>query len=138
MLKFDQFVILSAELSHLSESENLSRTNELLTALVNNGFNPVRFEGHYKGSKESSFGIPLNQYFTLIKDNNDLNTLEMLAFDRFQQESILVQYSDGHARLHYRDHIEHIGKLRLVSKEVAEKQDSFTFYPDKGLYYATV
>lgn len=138
MLRFNQFVILSAELSHLSESENLSRTNELLTALVNNGFNPVRFEGHYKGSKESSFGIPLNQYFTLIKDNNDLNTLEMLAFDRFNQESILVQYSDGHARLHYRDHIEHLGKLRLVSKEVAEKQDSFTFYPEKGLYYATV
>lgn len=138
MQAFKEFVILSAELSHLSESENLSRTNELLTALVNNGFNPVRFEGHYKGSKESSFGIPLNQYFTLIKSSNDLNTLEMLAFDRFQQESILVQYSDGHSRLHYRDHVEYIGKLRLVSKEVAEKQNSFTFYPERGLYYATV
>ena len=138
MQAFKEFVILSAELSHLSENENIKRTTELLTALQNNGFNPVRFEGHYKGSKESSFGIPLNQYYTLIKDNNDLNTLEMLAFDRFNQESILVQYSDGHARLHYRNHIEHIGKLRLVSKEVAEKQDSFTFYPDKGLYYATV
>ncbi len=138
MLKFDQFVILSAELSHLSKHENLSRTNELLTALVNNGFTPVRFEGHYKGSKEDSFGIPLNQYYTLIKNSNDLNTLEMFAFDRFNQESILVQYSDGHARFHYRDHIEHIGKLRLVTKEVAERQDSFTFYPEKGLYYATV
>lgn len=137
MLKFDQFVILSAELSHLSESENLSRTNELLTALINNGFTPVRFEGHYKGTKEDSFGIPLNQYFTFINNDSQLSTLEMLAFDRFQQESILVQYSDGHARLHYRDHIEHLGKLRQVTKEVAEKKDSFTFYPEKGLYYAT-
>lgn len=138
MLRFNQFVILSAELSHLSESENIKRTTELLTALESNGFTPKRFEGHYKGSKETSFGIPLNQYFTFIKSDNDLKTLEMLAFDRFNQESILVQYSDGHARLHYRDHIEHIGKLRLVSKEVAEKQDSFTFYPERGLYYATV
>lgn len=138
MLNFKEFVILSAELSHLSESENLKRTSELLTALENNGFNPVRFEGHYKGSKESSFGVPLNQYFTLIKDENDVKMLEMLAFDRFQQESILVQYSDGHSRLHYRDSVEYLGKVRLVSREFAESKDSFTFYPEKGAYYAVV
>lgn len=138
MLKFNEFVILSAELSHLSESENLRRTGELLTALESNGFTVTRFEGYYKGSKETSIGIPLNQYFTSIKSEDDLRKLEMLAFDRFNQESIMVQYSDGHSRLHYRDHIEYIGKVRLVTKQFAESKDSFTFYPEKGLYYATV
>ena len=138
MLKFNQFVILSAELSHLSENENIKRTTELLKALESNGFTATRFEGYYKGSKETSLGIPLNQYFTFIKNDDDLKKLEMLAFDRFNQESILVQYSDGHSRLHYRDRVEYLGKVRLVTKQFAESQDSFTFYPEKGLYYATI
>ena len=62
----------------------------------------------------------------------------MLAFDRFNQESILVQYSDGHARLHYRDHIEHIGKLREVTEQRFKDVILIRITPTKKLYYATV
>ena len=132
MLNFNQFVLISAELSQFTNTENIIRTNQLKLMLEQSGFYPVYMKkGVYKGSSEISFFVPISR-------KDDIERLEFIAFDRFNQESILVQYSDGHARLHYRDHIEHIGKLRQVTKEVAEKKGSYTFYPKQGTYYATV
>ena len=131
MLNYNQFVLISAELSQFTNTENIIRTNQLKLMLEQSGFKPVYMRGVYKGSSEMSFFVPITR-------NDDIERLEFIAFDRFQQESILVQYSDGHSRLHYPNHVEHIGKVREVTKEIAEKQDSFTFYPKLGKYYAAI
>ena len=131
MLNFNQFVLLSAELSHLTVEENNTRTNQLKLMLKHSGFKPVLMKGVYKGSSEISFFVPITRI-------DDIERLEFIAFDRFQQESILVQYSDGHSRLHYPNHIEHIGKIREINKEIALTKDNYTFYPKLNKYYAVV
>lgn len=131
MLNYNQFVLLSAELSGLTASENQTRSNQLALMLNKLGFKPVAMEGVYKGSSEASFFVPITRV-------DDIERLEFIAFDRFGQESILVQYSDGHSRLHYPNHIEHIGKVREISKEVALTKDCYTFYPKLGKYYAAI
>lgn len=131
MLNYNEFVLLSAELSHLTLEENNTRTNQLELMLRHSGFKPVLMKGVYKGSSEISFFVPTERI-------DDIERLEFIAFDRFQQESILVQYSDGHSRLHYPNHVEHIGKVREISKEVALTKDCYTFYPKLNKYYATV
>ena len=131
MLNFNQFVILSAELSHLTLEENNTRTNQLELMLKHSGFKPVLMKGVYKGSSEISFFVPTERV-------DDIERLEFIAFDRFQQESILVQYSDGHSRLHFPNHIEYIGKVREITKEVALTKDCYTFYPKLNKYYAAV
>ena len=131
MLNFNQFVILSAELSGLTASENEIRTNQLQLMLTKLGFKPVFMIGRYKGDQENSFFVPITRV-------DDIERLEFIAFDRFNQESILVQYSDGHSRLHYPNHIEHIGKVREITKQEAFKRDAYTFYPKLGKYYAAI
>ncbi len=131
MLHYNQFVLLSAELSRLRLDENNTRTNQLKLMLTKLGFKPVEMIGFYKGSSETSFFVPITR-------KDDIERLEFIAFDRFNQESILVQYSDGHSRLHYPNHIEHIGKVREITKDVALTKDAYTFYPKLGKYYATV
>jgi hypothetical protein len=131
MLNYNQFVILSAELSHLTPKENEIRTNQLQLMLTKLGFKPTEMIGRYKGDQETSFFVPITR-------NDDIERLEFIAFDRFGQESILVQYSDGHSRLHYPNHIEHIGKVREITKQEAFKRDAYTFYPKLNKYYATV
>ena len=131
MLNYNQFVLISAELSQFTDSENIIRTNQLKLMLEQSGFKPVYMKGVYKGVSEMSFFVPITR-------NDDIERLEFIAFDRFQQESILVQYSDGHSRLHFPNHVEHIGKVREVSEEVALTKDAYTFYPKLGKYYATV
>jgi hypothetical protein len=131
MLNFNQFVILSAELSHLRLDENNTRTNQLKLMLTKLGFKPIEMVGCYKGSSETSFFVPTERV-------DDIERLEFIAFDRFGQESILVQYSDGHSRLHYPNHIEHIGKVREITKQEAFKRDAYTFYPKLGKYYAAI
>ena len=105
--------------------------------LRHHGFKPVYMKGVYKGSSEMSFFVPVG-IFSVASMTHIIVHLEFIAFDRFQQESILVQYSDGHSRLHYPNHVEHIGKVREVTKEVAETKDAFTFYPKLGKYYAVI
>ena len=131
MLNFNQFVLLSAELSHLTPQENEIRTNQLQLMLTKLGFKPVFMVGRYQGEQENSFFVPVTRI-------DDIERLEFIAFDRFQQESILVQYSDGHSRLHFPNHVEHIGKVREVTKQEAFKRDAYTFYPKLGKYYAAV
>ena len=131
MLNYNQFVLISAELSHLTPEENNTRTNQLELMLKHSGFKPVLMKGVYKGSSEISFFVPTTRI-------DDIERLEFIAFDRFQQESILVQYSDGHSRLHFPDHIEYLGKLREVTIPKAFSGDSYTFYPRLGKYYAVV
>ena len=131
MLNFNQFVLLSAELSHLTLEENEIRTNQLQLMLTKLGFKPVEMIGRYKSDQETSFFVPITR-------NDDIERLEFIAFDRFGQESILVQYSDGHSRLHYPNHIEHIGKVREITRQEAFKRDAYTFYPKLGKYYAAI
>ena len=131
MLNYNQFVLLSAELAHLTPQENEIRTNQLQLMLTKLGFKPIEMVGCYKGSSETSFFVPITRV-------DDIERLEFIAFDRFGQESILVQYSDGHSRLHYPNHIQYIGKVREITKQEAFKRDAYTFYPKLGKYYAVI
>ena len=131
MLNFNQFVLLSAELSHLTPQENEIRTNQLQLMLTKLGFKPTEMIGRYKSDQETSFFVPVTR-------NDDIERLEFIAFDRFGQESILVQYSDGHSRLHYPNHVFYIGKVREITKQEAFKRDAYTFYPKLGKYYAAI
>ena len=131
MLNYNQFVLLSAELSHLTLEENNTRTNQLELMLRHSGFKPVLMKGVYKGSSEISFFVPVTR-------NDDIERLEFIAFDRFNQESILVQYSDGHSRLHYPNHIEYIGKVREITEHEALTLGNYTYYPKQRRYYAAI
>ena len=131
MLNFNQFVLLSAELSHLTLEENNTRTNQLELMLRHSGFKPVFMVGRYKGEQENSFFVPITRI-------DDIERLEFIAFDRFGQESILVQYSDGHSRLHYPNHIEYIGKVREITEHEALTLGNYTYYPKQRRYYAAI
>lgn len=128
-MKFStEIVIISAELDSQPKSRNKQRTEALFAHLNERGFNPVPVNGVYKGSVERSFLVRL-------RDESDLLYLEDLAFTIFKQESILVQYSDGHSRLHYGDAVEYLGKLTEVPVKDALKLDSYSYVPSINKYY---
>lgn len=128
-MKFStEIAIISAELDSQPKSRNEQRTKALFAHLNERGFNPVPVNGVYKGSVEQSFLVRL-------RDESDLLYLENLAFTVFKQESILVQYSDGHSRLHYGDAVEYLGKLTELPVSDALKLNSYSYVPSINKYY---
>ena len=128
-MKFStEIAIISAELDSQPKARNKQRTEALFAHLNERGFNPVPVNGVYKGSVEQSFLVRL-------RNESDLLYLEDLAFTVFKQESILVQYSDGHSRLHYNDAIEYLGKLTELPVADALKLDSYSYVPSINKYY---
>ena len=125
-----QVVILSAELSSLSLTENDRRTTLLndMIAELKLPFKPAK--GVYKGSAENSFVVVVN-------DQADIDTLTNFAFKSFAQESVLHQDSNQLARLIYANGtMETLGKLVQVDKETAQKLDNYTVMEDK--FYTTM
>lgn len=124
-----QVVILSGELSSLSSTENTRRTTLLNDMIAELKLPFKKATGVYKGSKENSFVV-------IVNDQADINTLANFAFKSFGQESILHQDSNQLARLVYSDgKMETLGKLVQVSKELAETLDNYTLMEDK--FYTT-
>lgn len=124
-----QVVILSAELNRQD-----SFTNDRRTTLLNDMIAELRLPfkkavGVYKGSKENSFVVVVNE-------QADIDTLANFAFKSFGQKSILHQDSNQLARLIYADgKAETLGKLVQVSKELAETLDNYTVMD--GKFYTT-
>lgn len=120
----ENIVIISAELSTLSFSENENRTNELMKKLNAACIKYKSVIGCYKGSVEISF--------VCIADGN-LGILLKLAKE-YKQESILVRNENG-VHLQYADGFqERIGeKIVMVSQAEAMSQDAYT--ATNGLYY---
>lgn len=126
---FKQFALISAELKELSPHENEARTNQLKLMLNQSKFNFVEGKGHYNNHNETTFYVELPKV-------DDIERIEMIGLDRFQQECVAIQYPDGHTRLHYPNEVQHIGKIRQVTEEVARSKDAYSVF--KGKYYATV
>jgi len=123
-------VCLSAERSHLSDSQNVSQTEQLKNDLnaLNIPFKSAK--GCYKGEKESSF---------VCVSNNANQFLDLFELGiKYKQESILARFEDG-VFLYYCNtshigdtRIEKIGdKIKQVPEYKALKYDAYTILNDK-------
>lgn len=123
-----QVIILSAELSKLSSTENERRTvllNDMITEL-RLPFKPAK--GVYKGSEETSFVV-------IVRDQGDIDTITGFAFKSFGQESVLHQDSNQRARLIFADgKTQELGKL--VQVDDVKNLDNYTMM--EGKFYTTI
>ena len=126
---FKQFALISAERKDLTPQENETRTNQLKLMLEQSKFTFVEGQGFYDNHKEVTFYVELPK-------QDDIERIEMIGLDRFQQDCVAIQYPDGHTRLHYPNEIHHIGKIRQVSEEVAKSKSAYSVF--KGVHYATI
>lgn len=93
-MQLNEFIILSAELSTLSYSENLVRSLRLLDLLHDLKLPFKQIKGVYKGTSEVSFMV-------VVKDEAEIDTVTRLAFQSFNHESILFRDYKGNAKLIY-------------------------------------
>lgn len=121
-------IFLSAELSTLDRAENVRRTAILSGHLIMKGYNFRPLTGYYKGQKEQSFAVEVN--------GKELVELINLA-KNFTQESVLIVDEKNGASLAFLSTNKKmkIGKFKIASREVAEKQDNYSFDPSTGRYY---
>jgi len=126
---FKQFALISAERKDLTPQENETRTNQLKLMLEHSKFTFVEGQGFYDNHKEVTFYVELPGV-------DDIERIEMIGLDRFQQDCVAIQYPDGHTRLHYPNEIHHIGKIRQVTEEVAKSSNAYSVF--NGVHYATV
>ena len=121
-----QVIILSAELDNRVYITNREATNKLNELLEESN---IRFNtalGSYNGEKESSF-------VCLPKNQNEVDLIKWLAFNKFNQESILYQDSNGQAYLEYEDGVSvTLGKLREVDMSQTETLEAFTILNNKA------
>jgi len=99
----DNFAILSAE---RPKENNKLRTSILSHILEDLNFPFARCEGMYKGDKETSFLV-------VVKNKTELEIIAQIAFNQFDQESIL-----------YRDRTK--GISLIFEKEVQPLKGTFT------------
>ena len=126
---FKQFALISAERKDLTQGENETRTNQLKLMLEHSKLFHVEGQGFYDGHKEVTF-------FVELPNQDDIERIEMIGLDRFQQDCVAIQYPDGHTRLHYPNEVEYLGKIRQVTEEYAKKQDAYSVF--NGIHYARV
>jgi hypothetical protein len=130
-------IILSAELSALSDHQNVVRTLRLSGMLEDIGVPFVRVFGWYKGSSEFSFlCVPRSaQEFEAVID---------FGLVSFSQESVLLNINEPTGGLERGVFLrygksradERIGdKLIRVTREQARACESFTFRPDNQTYW---
>ena len=117
-------IIFSAELSELDQASNNRRTfllHEIIDTITSK-YNTI--EGVYKGTKEQSFIVTGNL--------KTINLIKSIAFERFNQESVLLQDTNGRAYLEFQDgSTQELGRLKEVSKKVAENSEAYTVIDNK-------
>ena len=125
MNHFNQAIILSGELSSLSNEENLARTINLGACLEDCNFSFKKCLGVYKGVKEVSFIV-------LAWNQDDINTLKDFAFKSFDQESVMLQDANGLCTLEFENNTSKtLGKFRNINPKYIEQYDSYTVFDDK-------
>lgn len=128
---FPQVVILSAE-SPVQDS----LTNEQKTAMLKNCLEDCNINfgvgtGFFKGEG------PQTSFVVLPKNETEIQTVKDFAFKTFSQQSVLFQDNNQEAYLLNHDGTEErLGRLLEVTKEVAEKEGSYTIL--NGKHYTTV
>jgi len=116
----NQVIILSAELSDLSNEENLKRSINLGACLEDLGLNFSKVQGCYKGVKELSFMV-------IIKDQAEMYAIQDFAFKNFNQESILYQDANGLCHLEYQNgDSEVLGRFEQINPKYIETVDAYT------------
>lgn len=129
MLQRQRVVILSAELSENSDKRNVMCSENLELCLQDCNFKYKNATGVYKGHKENSFVV-------IVNNNEDIETLKDFAFKNFNQESILETDIKGNAYLTYQDNTSKLlGRLEQTSKDIATNMDNYTIMD--GKYYST-
>ena len=126
---FKQFALISAERKDLTPQENETRTNQLKLMLEQSRFKFVEGQGFYDNHREVTFYVELPGV-------DDIERIEMIGLDRFQQDCVAIQYPDGHTRLHYPNEVHHIGKIRQVSEKEAKSKSAYSVF--NGIHYATI
>lgn len=108
-----EFIVLSAELSSLGIAENFNRTKLLKEILIDLNLDFLETKGYYKDKN----GLVTNEQGFLVLSPNESTseTLRLIAFGNFNQESILYRYHDRTASLIYSSgEVTSIGRWREV------------------------
>lgn len=132
MFNTGHMVIISAELSTNSKYWNRVNTDDLRMRLkmgsLGKSYQFIEAKGVYKGTKEKSFIVKVENQYDLIWVTN-------LA-KMFNQESILYVDSRNNASLYYIESKtrEKLGIFHKVPKSVADTLDAYTMTKDG--YYA--
>jgi hypothetical protein len=121
-------LFLSAELSTLDSAENARRSTILLGILHVKGYNFKPLVGVYKGSREKSFAVEVGvkEMKELIAIAKNLNQESVLIVDE-KNKAVLNFLSDNSKQT--------IGKLKIATKEVAEKMENYSFDETSGKYF---
>ncbi|QOC54390.1 hypothetical protein Atoyac15_26 [Aeromonas phage Atoyac15] len=126
------YVVISAELSHLSADDNDGRSDDLYRALTSrfgtNGIDEV--QGCYKGTLERSFVVQCS-------DHSDVGSVYNIA-QKYSQESVLLVDSRNRAYLLYVEsrRLDNLGVL--YSSTDVPSTDAWTFNKAAGVYYYVV
>lgn len=122
-MKMNVSIVMSAELASRTpagDAENMRRTAELHLALHERDLTFVPARGFYKGSEERSVVV-------LIDDSDDYDFVLALAFERFEQESVLVVDANYVARFVYaKGGIERAGMMVKVDERIARSREGWT------------
>lgn len=125
MNHFNQAIILSGELSNLSNEENLARTINLGACLEDCNFQFKKALGVYKGQEEVSFVV-------LVWNQDDINTVKDFAFKNFNQESVLLQDANGLCSLEFQNgDSKTLGKFKTINPKFIEQYDNYTVMDGK-------
>lgn len=124
---------ISAERKELPFNRNAYRTVDLLNRIEDRFslLTEVRqAEGCYFGTNEISYEVKARSTY-------ELAYLKFLAFNRYQQESILQVDGENRATLIYHDGTtESVGRWTRTSEVIAKQQDCWTRI--NGMYFITV
>ena len=121
-MKFNPYIIISAEKAGLSQAENNLRTDMLRRELQAQGIPGIQLKGRYNGSNEVSFLVPA------AEDSPESHAVERLA-KHWQQESVLAIDPDKRATLLFSDGTRKpLGPFREI--DPAQEVDSYTDFPN--------
>lgn len=134
-------VIISASVNNQDKSSNRVRTDKLRRILSElhycHGcfFSFKGVEGIYKGSSEQSFIVILRSDHI----EEEISMLKGLAFNMFNQESVLVKDNKNKAKLVFKDDSEQsLGDFIEIKKEELKNYDNYTILSNNGkdTYYS--
>jgi len=127
--QFRRIMILSAERTKYTYTDNQARTNNLRACLEDLNIKPNACIGVYENGVEKSFMV-------LPRNREEFDTILDLAFKCFEQDSVLYRGSNGNTSLYTNTGAKiSLGTLDEVPMVVARQQENYTVFNDK--YYIT-
>lgn len=121
-MKFNPYMIVSAEKAGLSAAENALRTETLRRQLESEELPPVAVQGRYNGSQEASFLVGA------AEGSPEANAVERLAW-HWQQDSVLYIDPDKRAYLVFPNGARRVlGPLKEISGDAEPL--SYTQFPN--------